>query len=756
MSGPTLNPLVSGDREISVSWVNDPNTGINNAFLFVLNKSNNVMTKLNLTDDEANSQSYLIADPSYNVQNGVVYMVQYVQQQDSATGVQYGSNTRVTSPPPAGPPATPVIALNEDLDEGAIVDVTFGPNNGSPYVSVQFRIADVSNNIMSTQAFVLSAPIPVGGDTRQFELTGLTNDVPYDVACYVFNGVDSCDDISNTIRVVATDRPNPPTNVAAASGMDSQIVVTFNNPASLPTPPTQGWVIERRVVGTINWEELPPIPYAIGPNPYTVIDNDVTNGIAYQYRVAGVNEAGQGAWSTSSTDKAVPFVPVSLLTGPSDGFTVVPLDESALALWSGSTSDATFITDISLNGFYDLAYSTPSTDFSYNDREFLDLSWNIGRNVAPLLVNKLLVSGLTNLATYNFRIRPKSLIPAALQSSIQYPPSIVDELPYALGDWAYANGVTPDVIPDAPTDLEFHVDTNLVQLNWIEPSTGGSAIDRYIVYGWNNELDASNNNVAAAIITQLVQPPVEYANVSVTDTISYWFRVTAGNPTGESPPSNLVGPAIPANNVDPPIAFGITQIDASSTYIDISVNWQAPLDQSGITITEFKLFSVNLITGALTSIYDVSYSDSVETYTYRKRFTPPFVPLVAYAVQTVGTNSDGSTTVSPYAITPSTPLNRPPTISAVTVLYNPITEAYDFTFTLNTYNLPLISSVLYAPPLNDTYPLPTPIQYEAAGAAYNNEPYTFSVDYPVPLGADVSYFVMFATQGGAVSQSVDI
>jgi len=749
--GPILDPLVPGDRSLTATWTNDPALNINNAFLFVLNKATNEMTKLNLTDAEAESEEYVIADPSLALVNGVEYLVQYVQQQNSATGITYGSNTRAGIP--AGLPATPVLSLVEEGTGTATVMVSYRGNNGAPYTSVEFKICDLSINVMQLDQSFNFPPLPVPASISDvsYTIVDLSNNTPYSIACYVYNEFGSCVRISNSIQLNPTDQPNPPANVKALSGENSQVIVTFANSAQPSGVTVATWQVQRALYGSSSYTPIQTVLY----NPdvsYAVIDTTAVNGTGYQYRINATSTDGLvGPYSVPVT--AVAFKPVEIGL-----FNVIPGDSEAACGWTVNSAGATFVSPPNVV-YYDLTVGT-GTSF-VNTATFYDLSY--------IPTNKI-VTGLTNGTAYNFRVRAKSLIPNSLRDLVDNPAAIVAGLPYAVGAWVNQTDVTPATTPGAPTNLAANVDSHFAQVTWQAPaSNGGSPIIRYSVYQYLSQFDASNNlnPTLAAVVTGI--PLEEYANImGLINNTEYFFRVTASNLVGEGPLSVVLGPVIPFDTVNPPILLSTTQLDASSAFVDISLNWTSPEEEIGITIYGFNVFRVSA-SGVYTPVgsnpklwtqYDSINPDGTRTFSVNDYITPVTQLSYTYAVQTIALNPyypPGPQYYNSVFAFVVAPVAKPPTITGdAVIVWDSIQQKSFATFTVNTFDLPIVGAVLYAPPLSDEPPLPTPITMGDLGAAVNG-PYVFEVDYQIPTAlVSQAYFVMVATAGGSANRSVGI
>jgi len=766
---PNLVTLIPGDQQITANWENDPSLNIHNAFLFVLNKNTKTMYKINLTEEEAYAQTFVIDSETLGapVINGNVYMVQYIQQQMTPTGDIFASDTM--SAIPAGIPNTPILSIVNVVAGGVKVQVQYTGNNGSPYTSVEFQIADVSNNEYTQQDFNFpgDAVIPDSNSTKEYTIGDLTNGIPYDIACYVYNSSGSCEQISNTITLNPSTDPNAPDNLLALSGEDAQVTLSFANSTQPVGVTIEYWIVKRALstTGTPAYSELTQISYV--PNPtspasthkYTYVDTTAVNGVGYMYVVSGVSVSGVEG-SDSSPVKALPFKPVEI-----GSFNVTAGDEQALAVWTPDYFGATFappaqsITTL----YYDLEIATDAS-FSEGDNLFdayYDLSYNILQK---------LITGLTNGESYNFRVRAKSTIPLVRRTDVQAPGEVAEQANlngFAVGAWVAIYDDVPASAPDAPTNLSSLVDSHMAQLVWLAPENdGGANILSYNVYQYSSELDASLNINASLAANVLL---VENATITGLDNnVNYWFRVSAINRVGEGSLSDFIGPVTPFDNVDPAVLFVATQIDASLSRVDISLNWTSPAPLEGIQITGFQLSSVSP-TGVMTDVAFVSWDDwdssnanASRNYVYFVRLSPaPETPGYSWSLQTVAVNPNyppGSPTIRSTYIYANLLIKRPPSIAQTspTVEWDPVAEVSTFKFNINTYDIPVLGAVLYAPPLSDELNLPTPIHQGEIGGIYDNENYVFTVDYQVATGATKSYFVMFATAGGSTVKQLNI
>lgn len=135
------------------------------------------------------------------------------------------------------------------------------------------------------------------------------------------------------------------TSTASADGDSVNVTYTYgdityyesNSPASVPNAPTIGVVTAKNLAVTVNWfaptGNLPVTGYVVqcvpgygtkyvGANVLKTDFTQVQASVPYQFRVAALNEAGQGAWSALSAS-ATPLNTNAVPTGSLDPANVV-------------------------------------------------------------------------------------------------------------------------------------------------------------------------------------------------------------------------------------------------------------------------------------------------------------------------------------------------------------------------------------------------------------------------------------------------
>ena len=180
-----------------------------------------------------------------------------------------------------------------------------------------------------------------------------------------------------TITSVEYGPPNVPTSltVNGSPPIDGTVTLSFTPPTDTGNiSPITGYVVLPHEEGG---SDLPPVSYPATSS--TVLVTGLTNGTAYTFKVAVVNYAGQGAYSTSS-DPVTPYTYPDRPTGVS----AAGGDESATVSWTPGANNGSAIS----------GYTVVATD--------ADDSSTITQ---PATSSPYTFDGLTNGHSYRFKVR---------------------------------------------------------------------------------------------------------------------------------------------------------------------------------------------------------------------------------------------------------------------------------------------------------------------------------------------------------------
>lgn len=388
--------------------------------------------------------------------------------------------------------------------------------------------------------------------------------------------------------------PAVPTSLSSTAG-NAQVSLTWTAPTLNGGATLTDYIVEYKTRAASTWSTFADGTSATASATVT----GLTNGTDYMFRVSGVNAIGRGAVSNMalSTPAAVPDAPTSL--NATGGSGEVSLTWTAPASDGGST-----LTDYIVE--YKLSASAIWSTFSDGTSTTASTT----------------VTGLSNGATYNFRVSAVNAIGTGSASST-------------------ATATTDSTtVPDAPTGLGATRGDTQVALSWTAPaSNGGSAITDYVVEyndggGWSTFADGTSTSTSATV-------------TGLTNGTSYDFRVSATNAIGTGSASSTAT-ATPATT--PGIPTSLAAVAASG---QTALTWTAPASTGGAAITdyivEYKLSSDSSWstfadgTSATASATVTGLTNGLE-YNFR-----------VSATNAVGTGSVSSTASAVYVIVPDAP-----------------------------------------------------------------------------------------------------
>ena len=178
------------------------------------------------------------------------------------------------------------------------------------------------------------------------------------------------------------------------------------------------------------------------------------------------------------------------------------------------------------------------------------------------------------------------------------------------------SGGSSPTAPSAPQNLQASAGNGYVLLSWQAPSSnGGASITNYKIY-------RGTSSGGESYLAEVSGTTLSYNDTSVTNGQTYYYYVTAVNSAGESQPSNEVS-ATPQSSVSAPSAPQNLQATAGNGYV--LLNWQAPSNNGGASITEYKIYRgtssgsesyLAEVSGSTTSYNDTSVTNGNTYYYY--------------------------------------------------------------------------------------------------------------------------------------------
>ena len=328
--------------------------------------------------------------------------------------------------------------------------------------------------------------------------------------------------------------PSAPQNLQAVGG-NGQVTLTWDPPSDDGGAPILLYTIYR---GNSSGGEsfLITVPLVT-----TYIDLTVSNGVTYYYQVSATNAVGEGPLSNEAS--ATPNPPATVPGAP-QGLGATAGDATIALVWSPPGSDG----------------GSPITNYKIyrgNSSGGESFFTEIGNILAYL------DTGLTNGHTYYYKV-----------SAV----NAVGDGP--LSNEASATPTAPATKPGAPRNLQATPGDGQVTLNWQPPSNdGGSPILLYTIYRGN-----SSGGESFLITVPLV---TTYTDATVTNGVTYYYKVSATNAIGEGPKSNEASatPSAPATPPGAPQGLSATPGDTT-----VSLTWSPPSSNGGSPITNYKIY----------------------------------------------------------------------------------------------------------------------------------------------------------------------
>lgn len=225
------------------------------------------------------------------------------------------------------------------------------------------------------------------------------------------------------------------------------------------------------------------------------MDQNVTLGLTYYYRIAERNAAGAGPQSSSVS------ILLATVPGAPRDLQMIREDARANLSWLQPSMDGGLaVTGYSI--YRSIGGGQETLFISINATSYVD-------------------SDLINGQQYSYRIKAIN----------------------AIGEGAYSTGgsVVPGTIPSAPRNLTIEVRDNMVHIDWSSGlSDGGYSVREYVIYRGSSSSE----------LTELsrISNATTYLDANVTEGNSYYYIVSASNELGESPTSSIATATVPSSN----------------------------------------------------------------------------------------------------------------------------------------------------------------------------------------------------------------
>lgn len=463
----------------------------------------------------------------------------------------------------------------------------------------------------------------------------------------------------NPVIVVA---PDAPINLAATPA-STQVSLTWSAPADNGNGAITDYVVQYKVGSS--WV---PLVEGVSTNTFAVVTG-LTNGTTYSFKVAAVNSAGQGVFSTavSAVPATVPGIPTSLAanksgtsatltwTAPSStgGSAItdyrVQYKLSSDPTWSTFTDSVTATTGATVTGLtssatYDFQVTTKNaagfgspvstvTLSATGQSGAIALSWDANSDGVTISnhIVEYRVSGASTWIQLDTQSTTRSATISSLVNGTSYEVRVARMTDNSGTDVvsSYTSAVigTPVTTPGAPVVFAT-AGVSQVQLTWVASAGNGSEVFDYIVKyrlvgagSWSTLADGVSNSLSAVV-------------VGLTNGSQYEFQVAGKNAIGEGSYSTAVN-STPRTTPGP-----VSNLALAVTGVTMTLSWNAPTDTGGAAISDYVI-EYKLLTDTswslLTRSVSTSRSGSISGLNPNTRYS-----VRVAAVNEAGTGSFGS------------------------------------------------------------------------------------------------------------------
>jgi len=597
LSVPTVPTSVmgaAGNSQVSLSWTAPADNGGGAITNYTIQYSSDSGSNWSTFPQTASTATTATVT---GLTNGTSYLFQ-VAAANVVGASSWSSNSLAVTPRtvPAVPTSVSVTAGNGQISLGW----TAPSSNGGSAIT-DYAIQYSSNGGANWTTFP-HTPSTATAAT----VTGLTNGTSYLLRVAAVNVAGTGGWSGNSLNVTPRTVPAVPTSVTVTAS-NGQVLLGWSAPSNNGGSAITDYTIQYSSNGGANWTTLPRTPSTA--TAATVAG--LTNGTSYLLRVAAVNMAGAGGWSSNSlsvTPRTVPAVPTGAIGTAGNG-------QVSLVWTAPSSNGGSAIND------YTIQYSSDG-----------GIGWSTFLHSASTATTAT-VTGLTNGTRYLFRV-------AAVNMA-------------GTGGWSSNSlNVTPRTVPAVPTSLNAAGDNGQVLLNWTAPAdNGGTAITDYTIQY------SSNGGANWTTFPHTASTATTATVTGLTNGTGYRFQVAAVNGVGagswSSSPLTVSPRTIPAV----PISVAGTAGNGK-----VMLNWAAPADNGGSVITDYAVQYSSNGGASWTTFQHLASTATAATVTGLTNGTGYRFQVAAVNVAGIGIWSGSSAAVTPCTV-PRSPSNIISTVS---------------------------------------------------------------------------------------------
>ncbi|MBV9487784.1 MAG: fibronectin type III domain-containing protein [Frankiaceae bacterium] len=312
--GPPTNAHVtgSGDHSATVSWTAPSDNGGAAITGYHLQQYDVDAANPGWVDATSNTESSPATSGTVTgLINGHRYFFWVAAKNSSGTGAYSAYTDNIATPGPTAPtkPGAPTGVTGVAGDSKVTVSWTAPGDNGGAAVTgydVQYSTNDGGSWTSASAAFHTST-------ATTHDVTGLTNGTAYKFRVAAINSVGTGGYSAKSAAYTPTSgatAPGKPTGVSGIAG-NTKVMLSWTAPASDGGSAIQGYHVQYSYNGGTSWINGSSAFYTSTATTQDI--TGLTNGTAYIFRVAAINDVNTGAYSDGSS----PVTPTSG-TGPTE------------------------------------------------------------------------------------------------------------------------------------------------------------------------------------------------------------------------------------------------------------------------------------------------------------------------------------------------------------------------------------------------------------------------------------------------------
>jgi Ca2+-binding RTX toxin-like protein len=284
----------------------------------------------------------------------------------------------------------------------------------------------------------------------------------------------------------------------------------------------------------------------------------LTNGTPVTFTVTTVNTAGLSAESAPSTP-VTPTAPVTrTVPAAPTGVAAIPGNAQAAVSWTLGSDGGSPLTEV---------------------RVQVRTGTTVVRNITGLAgtATSTVVTGLTNGTAYNFRVRAVNAVGVGAFSAAST----------AVTPTAGAGGGTTTA-PATPTIGTAAAGNAQATVRWTAGTGGGTPASFQV-----QVRTGTGGATLVRTVTGIAATATSNVVTGLTNGTTYMFRVVAVNAVGSSAASALSNTVTPATVPGAPV-IGLANPGAAGGTLTASVNWAAPINTGGASITSYTVRALRM------------------------------------------------------------------------------------------------------------------------------------------------------------------